>query len=60
MFGENKKEYRCICECHNRPFVSEMTIRISYEQEINKLRHELYQKEQIIKDLAETNKHLSR
>ena len=60
MFGDNKKDCRCICSCHDRPFVSEMTIRIPYEQELNKLRHELYQKEQIIKDLAETNKHLSR
>ena len=58
MFNRDSKE--CICDCHCRTLVSEMTIRIPYEQELNKLKHELYCKEQVIKDLAETNKHLSR
>ncbi len=59
MFGKEKVSL-CICDCHNRPYVSEMQIRIPYEQKLNELKHEIYQKDELIKDLAETNKHLSR
>ncbi len=58
MFGD--KNNRFICDCHFRPYVSEIQIRIPYEQELNKLKHEIYIKDEIIKDLVETNKHLSR
>jgi len=54
MFGD--KEKCCCCV----PRESETMLHIKYSQRINKLEAELYEANRIIKDLAETNKHLSR
>lgn len=54
MFGE--KDKCCCCP----PRESETMIHIKYSQEIMRLKHEIDKANDVIADLAETNKHLSR